>query len=98
MKIVPGTANVACFANWKVASRLTLQFRLETAARDNGEMRFDAMNLPPLRDLPDPFNAAVFHFPCHGQPSLWNSSASPAEISCSSAVMRATISSTASGA
>ena len=31
-------------------------------------------------------------------PSLWNSSASPAEISCSSAVMRATISSTASGA
>lgn len=32
------------------------------------------------------------------QPSLWNSSASPAEMSCSSAVMRATISSTASGA
>lgn len=55
-------------------------------------------DFPPLRNLPNPFNAAVFHFPCHGQPSLWNSSASPAEISCSSAVMRATISSTASGA
>lgn len=98
MKIVPGTANVARFANWKVTSGLTLQFGLETAARDNGEMRFDAMNLPPLRNFPNPFNTAVFHFPCHGQPSLWNSSASPAEISCSSAVMRATISSTASGA
>ena len=37
-------------------------------------------------------------FPFHYSSSLWNSSASPAEISCSSAVMRATISSTASGA
>ena len=37
-------------------------------------------------------------FSFHYYPSLWNSSASPAEMSCSSAVMRATISSTASGA